>query len=142
MMNNKLPPSYGALYGNRVPLPKNQGYLLPKNEEISEESPSNETIIEMPAPPSQNENQQTQVEIREEILMKIIAFLVVIIFFCFFWWLFTPTSKRIVQNIVIYRGKQILSFCNIVFSFCLLLTSELRISVRYPFCELRCKENR
>ena len=105
-MNNKLPPSYGALYGNRVPLPKNQGYLLPKNEEISEEEgPSNETIIEMPAPPSQNENQQTQVEIREEILMKIIVFLVVIIFFCFFWWLFTPTSKRIVQNIVIYRGK-------------------------------------
>ena len=103
MMNNKLPPSYGALYGNRVPLPKNQGYLLPKNEEISEEeSPSNETIIEMPAPPSQNENQQTQVEIREEILMKIIAFLVVIIFFCFFWWLFTPTSKRV---FVIYRGK-------------------------------------
>ena len=104
MMNNKLPPSYGAIE-SRVPLPKNQGYLLPKNEEISEESPSNETIIEMPAPPSQNENQQTQVEIREEILMKIIAFLVVIIFFCFFWWLFTPTSKRIVQNIVIYRGK-------------------------------------
>ena len=129
MMNNKLPPSYGAIE-NRVPLPKNQGYLLPKNEEISaEEGPSNETIIEMPAPPSQNENQQTQVEIREEILMKIIAFLVVIIFFCFFWWLFTPTSKRIVQNIVIYRGKQILSFCNKVFSFCLLLTSELRISV-------------
>ena len=82
-MNNKLPPSYGALYGNRVPLPKNQGYLLPKNEEISEESPSNETIIEMPAPPSQNENQRTQVEIWGGILLKIIAFLVVIIFVIF-----------------------------------------------------------
>ena len=102
MMNNKLPPSYGAIE-NRVPLPKNQGYLLPKNEEISEEEgPSNETIIEMPAPPSQNENQQRLVEIREEILLKIIASLVVIIFFCFLWWLFTPTSKRVV---VIYRGK-------------------------------------
>ena len=87
MMNNKLPPSYGALYGNRVPLPKNQGYLLPKNEEISkEEGPSNEKIIEMPPPPSQNENQQTQDEIQEEILLKIIA---AINFLCFFWWLFT-----------------------------------------------------
>ena len=76
MMNNKLPPSYGAIE-NRVPLPKNQGYLLPKNEEISkEEGPSNETIIEMPPPPSQNEYQQTQVKIWKEILLMIIAFLV------------------------------------------------------------------
>ena len=81
MMNNKLPPSYGAIK-NRVPLPKNQGYLLPKNEEISEEEgPSNETMIEMPPPPFQNENQQKQVEIQEEILLKIIAFLVVIIIY-------------------------------------------------------------
>ena len=72
-MNNKLPPSYGAIE-NRVPLPKNQGYLLPKNEEISEE--------EGPS----NENQQTQDEIQEEILLKIIA---AINFLCFFWWLFT-----------------------------------------------------
>ena len=80
-MNNKLPPSYGAIK-NRVPLSKNQGYLLPKNEEISEEEgPSNETMIEMPPPPSQNENQQTQVEIQEEILLKIIAFLVFIIIY-------------------------------------------------------------
>ena len=92
MMNNKLPPSYGAIE-NRVPLPKNQGYLLPKNEEISEEEgPSNETMIEMPPLPSQNENQQTQVKEEEEeipkakpleILLIIILFLVVFIFFCF-----------------------------------------------------------
>ena len=50
-------------------LPKNRGYLLPKNEEISEE--------EGPS----NENQQTQDEIQEEILLKIIAF---IIYFCIF----------------------------------------------------------
>ena len=39
MMNNKLPPSYGAIEDNVPP---------PKNEEISGEGPSNETTIEMP----------------------------------------------------------------------------------------------
>ena len=91
-MNNKLPPSYGAIE-NRVPLPKNQGYLLPKNEEISEEEgSSNETIIEMTAPPSQNENQKTQVKIWGEILLKIIAFLVGSYHFCHF---FGPPSPHV-----------------------------------------------
>ena len=86
MMNNDLPPSYGAIFENRVPLPKNQGYLLPKNEEISkEEGPSNETIIEMTPPPSQNENQQTKVEILKEILLKIIAVIIfsILFLYCF-----------------------------------------------------------
>ena len=84
MMNNDLPPSYGAIFENRVPLPKNQGYLLPKNEEISEEEgPSSKTIIEMTPPPSQNENQQTKVEILKEILLKIIAVIIFSIFFLY-----------------------------------------------------------
>ena len=51
MMNNKLPPSYGAIENN-VPPPKYR------------EGPSNETTIEML---SQNENQQMEVEVQRRL---------------------------------------------------------------------------
>ena len=73
MMNNNLPPSYGAIENN-VPPPKYEG-----------EGPSNETTIEMP--PSRNENQQTQVEDQKPSLNVLIALVVFVICFCFFGWL-------------------------------------------------------
>ena len=78
MMNNKLPPSYGAIEDNVPP---------PKNEEISGEGPSNETTIEMPSrkAPSRNENQQMQFEL-PPCEVPIVDYF--IMGFCFFLWLF------------------------------------------------------
>ena len=92
MMNNKLPPSYGAIENN-VPPPKYR------------EGPSNETTIEIP--PFQNENQQTQVEVREEpsLKVKILALFVLIICFYFLWWLFSSHPRRIIKVQIIYKGK-------------------------------------
>ena len=93
MMNNKLPPSYGAIENN-VPPPKYR------------EGPSNETTIEIP--PFQNENQQTQVvEVREKPSLKvlILALFVLIICFYFLWWLFSSHPRRIIKVQIIYKGK-------------------------------------
>ena len=81
MMNNKLPPSYGAIEDNVPP---------PKNEEISGEGPSNETTIEMPSrkAPSRNENQQMQVKVKDFFMYEVPIVDYFIMGFCFFLWLF------------------------------------------------------